>query len=253
MSGHSKWANIKHRKGRVDASRAKLFTKLARELIVASKEGGGDPSQNPRLRIAIQKAKSSNMPNERINTNIAKATGKGKDAEQIFESQYEGYGPDGTGFIVNTLTENKNRTISALRSTFSKSGGNLAESGAVSWQFVEKGLILLDTNETDEENLALDAIDLGAEDVNISESILEVISDISGLEGLKSNLEKKGYTLNSYDIALIPKSSILLDHQKSLKILKLLDILNDLDDVQKVFTNADFEESALNEYANSLS
>ena len=253
MSGHSKWANIKHRKGRVDASRAKLFTKLARELIVASKEGGGDPSQNPRLRIAIQKAKSSNMPNERINTNIAKATGKGKDAEQIFESQYEGYGPDGTGFIVNTLTENKNRTISALRSTFSKSGGNLAESGAVSWQFEEKGLILLDTNETDEENLALDAIDLGAEDVNISESILEVISDISGLEGLKSNLEKKGYILNSYDIALIPKSSILLDHQKSLKILKLLDILNDLDDVQKVFTNADFEESALNEYANSLS
>lgn len=253
MSGHSKWANIKHRKGRVDASRAKLFTKLARELIVASKEGGGDPSQNPRLRIAIQKAKDSNMPNERINTNIAKATGKGKDAEQIFESQYEGYGPDGTGFIVNTLTENKNRTISALRSTFSKSGGNLAESGAVSWQFEEKGLILLDTNETDEENLALDAIDLGAEDVNISESILEVVSDISKLEGLKSNLEKKGYILNSYDIALIPKSSILLDHQKSLKILKLLDILNDLDDVQKVFTNADFEESALNEYANSLS
>ena len=253
MSGHSKWANIKHRKGRVDASRAKLFTKLARELIVASKEGGGDPSQNPRLRIAIQKAKSSNMPNERINTNIAKATGKGKDAEQIFESQYEGYGPDGTGFIVNTLTENKNRTISALRSTFAKSGGNLAESGAVSWQFEEKGLILLDTNETDEENLALDAIDLGAEDVNISESILEVVSDISKLEGLKSNLEKKGYILNSYEIALIPKSSILLDHQKSLKILKLLDILNDLDDVQKVFTNADFEESALNEYANSLS
>ena len=253
MSGHSKWANIKHRKGRVDASRAKLFTKLARELIVASKEGGGDPSQNPRLRIAIQKAKSSNMPNERINTNVAKATGKGKDAEQIFESQYEGYGPDGTGFIVNTLTENKNRTISALRSTFAKSGGNLAESGAVSWQFEEKGLILLDTNETDEENLALDAIDLGAEDVNISESILEVVSDISKLEGLKSNLEKKGYILNSYEIALIPKSSILLDHQKSLKILKLLDILNDLDDVQKVFTNADFEESALNEYANSLS
>ena len=253
MSGHSKWANIKHRKGRVDASRAKLFTKLARELIVASKEGGGDPSQNPRLRIAIQKAKDSNMPNERINTNVAKATGKGKDAEQIFESQYEGYGPDGTGFIVNTLTENKNRTISALRSTFAKSGGNLAESGAVSWQFEEKGLILLDTNETDEENLALDAIDLGAEDVNISESILEVVSDISKLEGLKSNLEKKGYILNSYDIALIPKSSILLDHQKSLKILKLLDILNDLDDVQKVFTNADFEESALNEYANSLS
>lgn len=253
MSGHSKWANIKHRKGRVDASRAKLFTKLARELIVASKEGGGDPSQNPRLRIAIQKAKDSNMPNERINTNIAKATGKGKDAEQIFESQYEGYGPDGTGFIVNTLTENKNRTISALRSTFAKSGGNLAESGAVSWQFEEKGLILLDTNETDEENLALDAIDLGAEDVNISQSILEVVSDISELEGLKSNLEKKGYILNSYDIALIPKSSILLDHQKSLKILKLLDILNDLDDVQKVFTNADFEESALNEYANSLS
>lgn len=253
MSGHSKWANIKHRKGRVDASRAKLFTKLARELIVASKEGGGDPSQNPRLRIAIQKAKDSNMPNERINTNVAKATGKGKDAEQIFESQYEGYGPDGTGFIVNTLTENKNRTISALRSTFSKSGGNLAESGAVSWQFEEKGLILLDTNETDEENLALDAIDLGAEDVNISQSILEVVSDISELEGLKSNLEKKGYILNSYEIALIPKSSILLDHQKSLKILKLLDILNDLDDVQKVFTNADFEESALNEYANSLS
>jgi YebC/PmpR family DNA-binding regulatory protein len=253
MAGHSKWANIKHRKGRVDASRAKLFTKLARELIVASKEGGGDPSQNPRLRIAIQKAKDSNMPNERINTNIEKATGKGKDGEQIFESQYEGYGPDGTGFIVHTLTENKNRTISALRSTFAKSGGNLAESGAVSWQFEEKGLILLDTNETDEENLALDAIDLGAEDVNISESILEVVSDISELEGLKSNLEKKGYILNSYEIALIPKSSILLDHQKSLKILKLLDILNDLDDVQKVFTNADFEESALNEYANSLS
>jgi len=253
MAGHSKWANIKHRKGRVDASRAKLFTKLAREIIVASKEGGPDPAQNPRLRIAVQKAKDGNMPNDRISKNIEKATGKGKDAEQIFESQYEGYGPDGTGFIVNTLTENKNRTISALRSTFTKSGGNLAESGSVSWQFEEKGLILLDTKETDEENLALDAIDLGAEDVNVSESILEVISNISELENLKSNLEKKGYKINSYEIAMIPKSSLLLDHQKSIRILKLLDILNDLDDVQKVFTNADFEESALTEYAESLS
>ena len=120
--------------------------------------------------MAVQKAKDGNMPNDRINKNIEKATGKGKDAEQIFESQYEGYGPDGTGFIINTLTENKNRTISALRSTFTKSGGNLAESGAVAWQFEEKGLILLDTNNTDQENLALDAIDLGAEDVNISDN-----------------------------------------------------------------------------------
>ena len=152
-----------------------------------------------------------------------------------------------------TLTENKYRTISALRSTFTKSGGNLAESGSVSWQFEEKGLILLDTKETDEESLALDAIDLGAEDVNVSESTLEVISNISELENLKSNLENKGYKINSYEIAMIPKSSLLLDHQKSIRILKLLDILNDLDDVQKVFTNADFEESALTEYAESLS
>ncbi len=253
MAGHSKWANIKHRKGRVDASRAKLFTKLSREIIVAAKEGGPDTSQNPRLRMAVQKAKDGNMPNDRINRNIEKATGKGKDAEQIFESQYEGYGPDGTGFIINTLTENKNRTMSALRSTFTKSGGNLAESGAVSWQFEEKGLILLDTNNTDQENLALDAIDLGAEDVNISESTLEVISSIAQLENLKINLEQKGYSINSFEIAMIPKSSILLDHQKSVKILKLLDVLNDLDDVQKVFTNADFEESALNEYAESIS
>ena len=253
MSGHSKWANIKHRKGRVDASRGKLFTKLARELIVATKEGGYDPNQNPRLRIAIQKAKDSNMPNDKITTNIEKASGQGKNSEQIFESQYEGYGPDGTGFIVNTLTENKNRTISALRSSFAKSGGNLAESGAVSWQFKEKGLILLDTLSENDENLMLDAIDLGAEDVNISETTVEIISDITDLETIKINLESKKYKINSYEIAMLPKSSIMLDHKKSIKILKLLDVLNDLDDVQKVFTNADFEESALTEFAESLS
>ena len=167
MAGHSKWANIKHRKGRVDASRAKLFTKLSREIIVSAKEGGPDPTQNPRLRIAIQKAKDGNMPNDRITKNIEKSSGKGKDFEQIFESQYEGYGPEGTGFIVKTLTDNKNRTISALRSSFTKSGGNLAESGAVSWQFEEKGLILLDTNPESDESIMLDAIDLGAEDVNV--------------------------------------------------------------------------------------
>ena len=253
MAGHSKWANIKHRKGRVDASRAKLFTKLSREIIVSAKEGGPDPTQNPRLRIAIQKAKDGNMPNDRITKNIEKSSGKWKDFEQIFESQYEGYGPEGTGFIVKTLTDNKNRTISALRSSFTKSGGNLAESGAVSWQFEEKGLILLDTKSENDENLMLDAIDLGAEDVNISESTVEIISEISDLETIKINLENKNHKINSYEITMIPKSSIMLDHQKSIKILKLLDILNDLDDVQKVFTNADFEESALTEYADSLS
>ena len=253
MAGHSKWANIKHRKGRVDASRAKLFTKLSREIIVAAKEGGADSNQNPRLRMAIQKARDSNMPNDRITKNIEKSTGKGKESEQIFESQYEGYGPDGTGFIVKTLTENKNRTISALRSSFTKSGGNLAESGAVSWQFEEKGLILLDTNPESDENIMLDAIDLGAEDVNVSESTVEIISRISDLETIKIDLESKNYKINSYEMTMIPKSSIMLDHQKSIKILKLLDILNDLDDVQKVFTNADFEETALTEYAETLS
>jgi len=253
MAGHSKWANIKHRKGRVDASRAKLFTKLSREIIVAAKEGGADSNQNPRLRMAIQKARDSNMPNDRITKNIEKSTGKGKESEQIFESQYEGYGPDGTGFIVKTLTENKNRTISALRSSFTKSGGNLAESGAVSWQFEEKGLILLDTNPESDENIMLDAIDLGAEDVNVSESTVEIISRISDLETIKIDLESKNYKINSYEMTMIPKSSIMLDHQKSIKILKLLDVLNDLDDVQKVFTNADFEETALTEYAETLS
>ena len=253
MSGHSKWANIKHREGRVDASRAKLFTKLSRELIVSAKEGGYDPNQNPRLRIAIQKAKDSNMPNDRITKNIEKSSGKGKDFEQIFESQYEGYGPDGTGFIVKTLTENKNRTISALRSSFTKSGGNLAESGAVSWQFEEKGLILLDTMSENNENLMLDAIDLGAEDVSVSKTTVEIISGISDLETIKINLESKNYKINTYEITMVPKSSIMLDHQKSIKILKLLDVLNDLDDVQKVFTNADFEESALTEFSESLS
>jgi len=253
MAGHSKWANIKHRKGRVDASRAKLFTKLSREIIVAAKEGGADSNQNPRLRMAIQKARDSNMPNDRITKNIEKSTGKGKESEQIFESQYEGYGPDGTGFIVKTLTENKNRTISALRSSFTKSGGNLAESGAVSWQFEEKGLILLDTNPENDENIMLDAIDLGAEDVNVSESTVEIISRISDLETIKIDLESKNYKINSYEMTMIPKSSIMLDHQKSIKILKLLDVLNDLDDVQKVFTNADFEETALTEYAETLS
>ena len=253
MAGHSKWANIKHRKGRVDASRAKLFTKLSREIIVAAKEGGPDSNQNPRLRMAIQKAKDGNMPNDRINKNIEKSTGKGKESEQIFESQYEGYGPDGTGFIVKTLTENKNRTISALRSSFTKSGGNLAESGAVSWQFEEKGLILLDTNPESDESIMLDAIDLGAEDVNVSESTVEIISGISDLETIKIDLESKNYKINSYEMTMIPKSSIMLDHQKSIKILKLLDVLNDLDDVQKVFTNADFEETALTEYAETLS
>ncbi|HAL47727.1 MAG: YebC/PmpR family DNA-binding transcriptional regulator [SAR202 cluster bacterium] len=248
MSGHSKWSTIKHGKAITDARRGKLFTKLAKEVIIAAREGGGDPGVNFRLRMAVQKAKDQNMPGENIERAIKKATGEGDDGAQMIEALYEGYGPGGVAILLETLTDNRNRTVSDVRSTLTKAGGNLAEAGAVAWQFEQKGVIMVETAEDQAEELALIAIDEGADDFETYDSTLEIFSTPGSLESIRTTLEQNEAKINSSEVSMVPSHTIELDDRAAIQTLKLLDKLEDLDDVQKVYSNADFSDEALDQY-----
>jgi len=251
MSGHSKWSTIKHKKGVTDARRGKLFTKLAKEIIIAAKQGGEDVDKNFRLRLAIQKAKESNMPNDTIQRAVKKASGVSGSGEQMDEVVYEGYGPGGTAVLVEVLTDNKNRSVSAIRSTFTKGGGNLAESGAVAWQFDKKGLIVVKSdanNESDE--LELVAIDAGAEDIDVDDDSLYVYTDVSSIESVRTNLEENNLDITTTELSMIPKTTLKLDSKSSIQTMRLLDSLDEIDDVQKVYSNADYTDEALIQYQN---
>lgn len=249
MSGHSKWSTIKHAKGVNDARRGKLFTKLTKEIIVAVKQGGADPESNFKLRMAVQRAKDQNLPGDTIDRAIKRASGEGSDGAQMVETTYEGYGPGGIAILVEALTDNKNRTVSDVRSTLSKSGGNLANAGAVAWQFDQQGVIIAEADADTAEDLALAAIDAGAIDFDTDDGVVSFYSTPSDLEGVREALSAVGASLRSSELSMVPQNTVPLDEKEAARTLRLLDQLEDLDDVQRVYSNADFPDDALTEYS----
>ncbi len=248
MSGHSKWSTIKRQKGANDAKRGAMFTKVAREIAVAARAGGGDPDANYRLRLAMDKARSINMPADNIKRAIEKATGGG-DAEQFEEIVYEGYGPGGVAVLVEAATDNRNRTAAEVRSIFTKTGGQLAGSGAVAWQFEVRGLITVERDGVDPDEVALTAIDAGAADVDTEADPIEIYTEPSELYAVRKSLEDAGIKVEDSESAMIAKQTVSLDTDHVRKALRLVELLEDLDDVQRVTTNVDIPEDVLAELA----
>jgi YebC/PmpR family DNA-binding regulatory protein len=248
MAGHSKWKQIRRQKGVADAKRSQVFTKFAREITVAAKLGGPDPEMNPRLRLAIDRAREQNMPKDNIERAIAKGTGGGEEAE-LAEVTYEGYGPGGIAVIVEALTDNRNRTVSEVRNVFSRAGGNLGEAGSVAWQFETRGVITLETDGRDPDELALLAIDSGADDVKVDDGSVEVHTSPEALSQVRQKLTEAELAVASAEIAMVPKSTIELGTDHAGQALRLLEALDELDDVQRVSSNADFPEEVLAAFA----
>jgi YebC/PmpR family DNA-binding regulatory protein len=242
MAGHSKWANIKHRKGRQDAARGKLFGKLAKAIEVAAREGGGNPEFNPTLATAVEKAKSASMPNDNIDRAIKRGTGEVEGAvyEEIY---YEGYGPGGVALYVQILTDNRNRAASDVRSTFTRHNGNLGEPGSVGYLFSQKGVILAMGSE---EEVMLTALDAGAEDVRDGgEGVFEVVTEAGALSAVKGALLAGGVTVESADVTQLPSTLVPVGESDAKKLLRLIDALEDLDDVQSVFSNYDIDDAVM--------
>ena len=245
MVEHSKWANIQHRKGAQDKKRAKLFTKFGRELTIASREGGSDPNFNPRLRLAIEKAKAGNMPKDIMERAIKKGSGELEGVEFI-ETRYEGYGPAGTAFIVDCVTDNKNRTASEIRTAFSRKGGNLGTDGAVAWMFKKQGIITIKNENIDEEEFMMTALEAGAEDVVENDGYFEVITDYTQLQTVLENLKDGGYKYEDAEISMIAENTVeITDIDTAKKVLALFDALEDLDDSQNVYSNFDIASDIL--------
>ncbi|NSW89755.1 MAG: YebC/PmpR family DNA-binding transcriptional regulator [Firmicutes bacterium] len=238
MSGHSKWANIKHRKEKSDAQKGKLFTKIGRELAVAVKQGGPDPETNSKLKDAIAKAKAANMPNDNIIRSIKKAAGD-MNSDNYEEISYEGYGPGGVAIIVRTMTDNRNRTAGDIRHYFDKFGGNLGQTGCVSFMFDKKGVILIErTEDIDEDTLMMEAINAGAEDFDAQDEYFEILTDPADFSAVRETLEKQGYTFISAGVEMVSKTTTKLTEPKHIEQMnKLIDNLEDLDDVQNVYHN----------------
>ncbi|HWQ88359.1 MAG TPA: YebC/PmpR family DNA-binding transcriptional regulator [Desulfitobacteriaceae bacterium] len=242
MSGHSKWANIKHKKGKADAQKGKLFTKLGRELIVAAKAGGGEPANNFRLKIAIDNAKAANMPNDNIQRAIQKGAGGGE-GTNYEELLYEGYGPGGVAVMANIMTDNRNRTAGEVRHIFSKNSGNLGESGCVNWMFKEKGQLSLPQSKLPEDELMLLVLEAGAEDLEEADGGYMVYTDPAEMASVRQALLDQGLTIEEADLNLIPENIIEInDLEQAKKIIKLIETLEEHDDVQKVYANFDIGE-----------
>jgi YebC/PmpR family DNA-binding regulatory protein len=246
LSGHSKWSSIKHKKGAADAKRGKLFSKLSRAIIVAAKDGGGDPSGNLALQNAIEKAKSYSMPKDNIDRAIAKGTGADSDAASFETVVYEGYGPAGVAVIVEALTDNRNRTAGEVRHAFAKNDGNLGTSGAVAWLFERRGIVLVEAGGVDEDELMLAAADGGADDIEQDGSTFTVSCEGTNLAAVRSAIEAAGFTVDSAELTMVPKTTVeVADENEAKKILRLLDTLEDNDDVQDVYANFDIPEHVL--------
>jgi YebC/PmpR family DNA-binding regulatory protein len=246
MSGHSKWSSIKHKKGAADAKRGQLFSKLARAIIVAAREGGPDPDGNLALQNAIDKAREASMPKDNIERAIARGSGAGADSESYEHVTYEGYGPGGVAVLVEAVTDNRNRTASDVRHIFTKNDGNLGTSGGVAWQFDRKGLVLVDASQADEEELTLVAADAGAEDVALDGSTFQVTTAPEDLAAVRRALEGAGIPLESADLTMVPKTTISVDDEAGArKLLRLMDALEENEDVQGVYANFDIPENVL--------
>jgi YebC/PmpR family DNA-binding regulatory protein len=246
MSGHNKWASIKHKKAATDAKKGKLFSRISKELTMSAKSGGADPASNARLRVAINKAKSVNMPADNIERAIKKGTGElpGVSYEEIV---YEGYGPKGVAIMVESLTDNKNRTGAEIRNIFSKKGGNMAGSGSVNWMFNKKGFIIVKADNIDEDNLMSIVLEAGAEDMKIDQGVYEITTPVSGLENVKEALKSCDIETESAELTMIPTSVVSLDGEDAKGVLGLVEQLEDHDDVQNVYANFDIPDDILDE------
>ncbi len=251
MSGHSKWSTIKHKKGALDAKRGKIFTKIIKEITIAAKIGGGDPEGNPRLRSAVQAAKGANMPQDNITRAIKKGTGE-LEGVHYEEISYEGYGPGGTAIFIETLTDNKNRTVGELRTILGKNGGNMGENGCVGWMFEQKGLIVVPVSEKEEDDLLEIVLDAGADDLQTSGDHYEITTAVENFETVRKTLEEKSITMEVAELTRITQNTVALDEKKGRSILKLMDILEDHDDVQKTYSNFDISEDVLNAIAEGI-
>jgi YebC/PmpR family DNA-binding regulatory protein len=246
VSGHSKWSSIKHKKGAADAKRGKLFSKLSRAIIVAAKEGGGDPAGNLALQNAIEKARSYSMPKDNIERAIAKGAGEGSDGSSFETVVYEGYGPEGVAVLVEALTDNRNRTASDVRHLFTKHGGNLGTTGAVAWQFERRGIVLVPVDGVDEEELLLVAADAGADDVEVDGSTFQVSTAPEALTAVREAIEAAGFAIETAELSMIPKTTVAIgDEGVAKKVVRLVEGLEDQDDVQDVYANFDIPEQVL--------
>ncbi len=247
MSGHSKWSSIKHQKGVTDARRGQLFTKLTREIIVAVRQGGSNPESNFRLRLAVQRARDNNMPLDNIERAIKRGSGELEGAILV-EMTLEGYGPGGTAILVQALSDNRNRTLQDVRNIFTRNGSSLGESGCVAWLFEPRGLITVPINDLDPEELVLQAIDAGAEDVKIENDYVEIFTKPEETQMVRETLEKQKLSIASAELCMVPKTMVELEEKPALQTLKLLNKLEEVDEVQQVSSNADFSDSILEKY-----
>jgi YebC/PmpR family DNA-binding regulatory protein len=238
MSGHSKWATIKRKKAATDSARGKVFTRIIKEITIAARDGGGDPVGNPRLRLAIQNAKASNMPQDNITRAIKKGTGE-LEGVMYTEITYEAYAPHGVAVIIQSVTDNRNRTIAELRHIVSKNNGNMGDAGSVSWMFERKGVVTIEKGTHTEDEVMEIILDLGADDLKTEEEHFEIISPIENLETVRKGMEEKGFKLESANMQYIPKELITLDEEKAAAVIRFLETVEEYDDVQNLFTNAD--------------
>jgi YebC/PmpR family DNA-binding regulatory protein len=247
MSGHSKWSTIKHKKAVTDARRGKLFTRLAREITIAARNGGGDPEVNFNLRLAIDKAKSSNMPKDNIERAVRRGTGELK-GEELFEMTYEGYAPNGVALLIQTLTDNKNRTVADIRRVLTRQGGTMAEAGAVAWQFDRKGYIAITPDGIDEEVIFDVAVDAGADDVVFGDDLIEVYVVVERFRAVRQALEDAGIVSETAELSMIPKTTLQLSEKETLRVMGIIDELEDLDDTQQVYSNLDITDEVMSKY-----
>jgi len=247
MSGHSKWSQIKRQKGVTDSRRGQVFTKLTREIMLVVREGGSNPETNFRLRLAIQKARDQNMPNENIERSIKRGSGEIEGAT-LAEMVFEGYGPNGVAILVQALTDNRNRTLQEVRNVFSRHSGSMGESGCVAWLFDSKGIITVNTSNLDAEELALSAIDAGAEDVKIEDGYVEIYTMPEEFEKVRTALAGQNLPVASAEVSMVPKTTVEMEERAALQTLKLLDRLEELDDVNQVTSNADFSDEIVGKY-----
>ncbi len=247
MSGHSKWSTIKRKKAAADAKRGKIFTRLAREITIAAREGGSDEEANFRLRLAIDKAKAANMPKDNIERAVLRGTGGGKE-DTLEEVTYEGYAPHGVALLVQVLTDNRNRTVAELRHVFRKQGGGMSDAGAVAWQFDRKGYIAIEPDGVDADQIFEHAVEAGAEDVVIGDDLIEVYADISSFQLVQETLQSRGVAFATAELSMIPKNTLHLEPEETFKVMRVIEALEDLDDVQQVFSNLEITDELMQQY-----
>jgi len=244
MAGHSKWANIKHRKGAADAKRGKIFTRVAKEITIAARDGGGDTDSNPRLRLAVQQARSVNMPNDNIQRAIKRGTGE-LEGQKLEEIMLEGYGPGGIGILIECVTDNRNRTVADVRHALSRHGGSMADAGSVAWNFERKTVVQVAFGQASEDDVLLAVIDAGAEDVRKEEETFDVYAPPENFESVRSALEGNDFEIKDAKLAFVPNQSVDLAGSDAASALKLLDALDDIDDVQNLYSNVEIDEEEL--------